>query len=287
MMLKNIPLCISLICTFGYANLSDNVPTALSILIGPDERIEQDKYFLFSASDGRLIHHRGEVLPVDFADGKGIITKDLSSVTLADAKERWGKPDAGEKIDGGYKFKIFAASASDTAITEPVDLYARFENGTLSAYKIGRLNSDRINNDRLNNDSWTSVSAFGDWQRDNDVGMDKQWQEWHKTVTAEVWRKFAELSAQRLSTKQPIAIQIDYDVLNDGTIIILQVRKSIQDDACEQCSLDAVNSVAHSPLLKFPEGSRRARVQKCVTLHFPIPEPSKDSDGKSEMQPRF
>lgn len=253
---------ISILINMWCASLCTANQPEPTIVSGPDGQL--DRIMLFARPDVR--NTPNDMLWVELSEGKGIIERDLSSVTLAEAEKRWGSAER-QTSDEEYMFKVLGVRT--TPDVEPYKLHLKFLKDHVVAYKI-----KTVENDLLKDDTWISVSAYKNAVVLMTLETISQWNAWHRDLTKEAWRKFAELAPPDLLRDGSFYVKVEYDVKVDGTTANVRIVGSNANKTFEQCALDSVNSLNHSPLLRFPVGSNRTIVRKLVTLKLTKPDPA-------------
>jgi TonB family protein len=102
---------------------------------------------------------------------------------------------------------------------------------------------------------------------DATLGLDLEWDTWHKELAEEVFARFDEQAQIMFRNSPPLAVQVAYVVNNNGTVSNIRVLKPSKNPAFDSLVVEVVRSISGDfDLLEFPLGSRRKTVEKISTF---------------------
>lgn len=101
---------------------------------------------------------------------------------------------------------------------------------------------------------------------DSSKEMTVAWDIWHKRVAEAVFMKVQMLAGSTLSNSPPLLAQVIYTVSRDGRIDNIRILQSSQDLMYDTVIQTAIKSMQGSPLVQFPQGSKRTTVEKMSTF---------------------
>jgi hypothetical protein len=97
--------------------------------------------------------------------------------------------------------------------------------------------------------------------------MKLAWDKWHRTLATELWRRWSE--GMKLKWKpqdRPFYLDYTYTVGDDRSISNFQLVTSSHNPEFDAVAEETVKGIAGSPLLKFPDGTQRKKVERYGTF---------------------
>lgn len=101
---------------------------------------------------------------------------------------------------------------------------------------------------------------------DQSQEMQLAWDMWHKRVAEAVFIKVQTLAGATLKRTQPLIAQVAYVVTRDGRVGNIRMFQKSGNLFYNAMICTSIQSMQGSPLLQFPQGSRRMMVEKNSTF---------------------
>lgn len=102
---------------------------------------------------------------------------------------------------------------------------------------------------------------------DASLGLDLEWDTWHKELAEEVFARFDEQAQIMFGNSPPLAVQVAYVVHSNGTVNNIRILKPSKNPAFDSLVVEVIRSISGDfDLLQFPPGSRRKTVEKISTF---------------------
>ncbi len=113
----------------------------------------------------------------------------------------------------------------------------------------------------------------GNLKQQDSPAMDIAWNEWHRRVAEAVYVRFNNMAKMAFPQSRPLACNITYTVTRDGQIINCRTLQGSGDKVFDNMVLQVVASLNGSPLLQYPQGSRRQQVEKLAGFEHNFGDP--------------
>lgn len=101
---------------------------------------------------------------------------------------------------------------------------------------------------------------------DNSEDMQLAWDIWHRRVAEAIFIKVSTLAGVALKRSQPLVAQVSYAVARDGRVGNIRLNQRSSNPIYNAMIVTAIQSMQGSPLLQYPQGSRRMMVEKQGTF---------------------
>ena len=92
------------------------------------------------------------------------------------------------------------------------------------------------------------------------------WDQWHRAVAEEIFRRFDGLAQRAFAQSRPLACRVAYTVTNTGIITNVRMIQKSPNIVFNSMLLMVLKSMNGNPILSFPQGSRRQFVEKTGTF---------------------